>query len=54
MTKNRIILKLSGAALKDKKNDNILSVDKLNSLCKQIKILSKQYQICIVVGGGNI
>lgn len=54
MAKKRIILKLSGAALKDKKNDNILSTNKLTKLVNQIKILSKDYQICIVVGGGNI
>ena len=54
MTKTRIILKLSGAALKDKKNDNILSSTKLINLSKQIKVLSKTHQICIVIGGGNI
>jgi uridylate kinase len=54
MIKKRIILKLSGAALKDKKNDNILSTSKLLDLSKQIKTLSKTHQICIVVGGGNI
>jgi uridylate kinase len=54
MFKKRIILKLSGAALKDKTNDNVLSIDKLLDLSNQIKTLSKTHQICIVVGGGNI
>jgi uridylate kinase len=54
MVKTRIILKLSGAALKNKKNANILSSSKLLGLSKQIKALTKTHQICIVIGGGNI
>lgn len=54
MAKKTIILKLSGAALKNKENDNILSTSKLLNLSSQIKTLSKTYKICIVVGGGNI
>jgi uridylate kinase len=54
MAKRRVILKLSGAALKDQKNNQILSIDKLQDLSKQIKTLTKTHQICIVVGGGNI
>jgi uridylate kinase len=52
--KQRIILKISGAALKDKRDNTILSKNKLLSIANQIKTLSKNYQIAIVVGGGNI
>ncbi|MDR3163619.1 MAG: UMP kinase [Mycoplasmataceae bacterium] len=53
-SKQRIILKFSGAVLKDNKHNTILAVDKLNDLAKQIKRLINKYQIIIVVGGGNI
>ncbi|MDR0826256.1 MAG: UMP kinase, partial [Mycoplasmataceae bacterium] len=52
--KQRIILKLSGAALKCRTKDEILSATKLTNLAQQIKTLSSKYQIAIVVGGGNI
>jgi uridylate kinase len=52
--KDRILIKLSGAALKDKVNSSIFSTDKMVNLVQQIKQLSKLYQIAIVVGGGNI
>jgi uridylate kinase len=56
MTKNKecIILKLSGAALRDKIGNNILSSSRLQSICKQIKQIHSKYDIGIVVGGGNI
>ncbi|MDE6477027.1 MAG: hypothetical protein K2L48_02405 [Mycoplasmoidaceae bacterium] len=54
MTKQNIIVKLSGAALKDSNNDSILSGEKLSNLAKQLIILSKKYNIGIIVGGGNI
>jgi uridylate kinase len=52
--KERILIKLSGAALKGDSNNSIFSTPKIINLVKQIKTLSKQYQIAIVVGGGNI
>lgn len=54
MSKPRIIVKLSGAALKDDNNDSILSGSKLVNLAKQLITLSKKYSIGIIVGGGNI
>jgi uridylate kinase len=52
--KQRIILKFSGAVLKDGANNTIISSTKLKDLASQIKNLVKNYQIIIVVGGGNI
>ncbi len=54
MNKQNIIIKLSGAALKDSNNDSILSGEKLSNLAKQLITLSKKYNIGIIVGGGNI
>lgn len=54
LIKKRIVLKLSGESLKDKRKNNILSTKKLMNLAEQISRLSKMHQICIVVGGGNI
>ncbi len=54
MAKQNIIVKLSGAALKDSDNDSILSGEKLVNLAKQLKTLSKKYNIGVIVGGGNI
>jgi uridylate kinase len=54
MTKERIILKISGAALKDKQSDHILSSSKLESIARQIKTLHSTYDFGVVVGGGNI
>jgi uridylate kinase len=52
--KERILIKLSGAALKGETNESIFSTPKLINIVNQIKILSKQYQIAVVIGGGNI
>ncbi|MDE7433902.1 MAG: hypothetical protein K2M43_02075 [Mycoplasmoidaceae bacterium] len=54
MVKPRIIVKLSGAALKDEGADSVLSGTKLNNLAKQLIALSKKYSIGVIVGGGNI
>lgn len=54
MAKQNIIVKLSGAALKDESKDSILSGDKLVNLAKQLKELSKKFNIGVIVGGGNI
>lgn len=52
MPKKRIILKISGEWLKNK--DNIVCHLKLKNLLNQVQILSKEYNIAIVLGGGNI
>jgi len=54
MNKKTLVLKLSGGALKDSNNPDILSTKKLIDLAKQIKLLQKDYQLTIIVGGGNI
>lgn len=54
MSKTTIMLKLSGASLNLKDNNNIISFDVLNELANQIKELSKHFNIAIVIGGGNI
>ena len=46
------LIKISGESLSDK--DGIASVKKINSLVKQIKEISKNNKIAIVIGGGNI
>ena len=54
MIKNRILLKLSGEALLGKSKYGI-DVAVLNFIANEIKtIFNKKYQICIIVGGGNI
>ncbi len=50
--KKRILIKISGAYLKGK--DSNFDIKKIQNLALQIKELSKDYQIGIVVGGGNI
>lgn len=52
--RKRILIKLSGAALKDKKTGETFSSQKLISLAKQIIQLHNTYDIAIVIGGGNI
>jgi uridylate kinase len=52
--KERIILKLSGAALHDTNSNAILASNKMLLLAKQIKTLTAKYEIAIVIGGGNI
>lgn len=50
--KKRILIKISGASLKSK--DSIFDATQIENLTKQISILSNQYQISLVIGGGNI
>jgi uridylate kinase len=54
MIKTRLILKISGAALKNNSADQILSSEKLKDLTRQIKQIHRKYDIGIVIGGGNI
>lgn len=51
--KKRLLIKISGASLKSN-NDSIFDEQKIINLTKQISILSKEYQISLVIGGGNI
>lgn len=46
------LIKISGESLSD--NEGIASAKKINSLVKQIKEISKNNKIAIVIGGGNI
>lgn len=51
----RVLLKLSGEALKDEKAMAILNVDEVNQLAKMMKSLhDKGVQIAVVIGAGNI
>ncbi|MDD4531995.1 MAG: UMP kinase [Bacilli bacterium] len=51
----RVLVKLSGEALKSKTENQILDADLLCSIAKSIKGLKDQgLEICIVVGAGNI
>ncbi|WP_033159649.1 UMP kinase [Mycoplasmoides alvi] len=52
--KIRILIKISGSSLQNQQNTDAFSLDKLTNLCKQVKTLHSQYEIGIVVGGGNI
>ena len=54
ITKNRILLKISGEALMGE-NDFGLDVSTINYISNEIKkIYLKDYQICLIIGGGNI
>lgn len=51
----RIVLKLSGEALRNKKNGDPIDPDILESICREIKKVHElNVQICLVIGGGNI
>ena len=51
----RILLKLSGEALQNRKSGETLSPTILSSIAKQIKqLLALDVQVAVVVGGGNI
>jgi len=51
----RIVLKLSGEALKDKKTSQIFDAQTLKSIVKIIKeYLELKIQVSIVVGAGNM
>lgn len=52
MSKNRIILKLSGEFFKS--TDNCVDIDKTFALAREIVKISKHYQLGVVFGGGNI
>ena len=54
MAYKRVLLKLSGEALKED-SDAILSGEALNSMANMVKqIYSSGIQVCIVIGAGNI
>ena len=51
----RLLLKLSGEALKDDDNSMILSAKKLKDFAQVIKSLHDNgFEICVVIGAGNI
>ncbi len=52
--KKRILLKISGESLMGKSNYGI-DVSTLNKISNEIKkVYKKKYQICLIIGGGNI
>ena len=53
MKYKRILLKLSGESLMGNENYGI-DYNMLSFYSKQIKLISKEIQIAIVIGGGNI
>ena len=54
MNNKRILLKVSGESLMGKLNYGI-DVSTINKISKEIKkIYLKKYQICLIIGGGNI
>jgi len=54
MNKNRILIKLSGEALMGSSGYGI-DVSTINFISKEIqKIANLKYQICLIIGGGNI
>ena len=51
----RIILKLSGEALKARGSDDSISPEIVSGICSQIKaVMAMGVQVAIVIGGGNI
>ncbi len=50
--KKNVLLKLSGASLKN--NDDVICDEKINRLAQEICKASDEYNIGIVIGGGNI
>ncbi|MCQ2776459.1 MAG: UMP kinase [Bacilli bacterium] len=53
MSYKRVLLKLSGEAIKEK-DPSIFCVEKLNEITDMIKEMSKTTQVCVVIGAGNI
>lgn len=51
----RVLLKLSGEALQDKKNNTILDAERLNNVAKSIKtMIDEGVEVSVVIGAGNI
>lgn len=51
----RVLLKLSGEALKEKTGMQIIDVVSLDKIAKSIQsIHDKNIEICVVIGAGNI
>ena len=54
MNNNRILIKISGEALMGKSSSGI-DVSTINFIAAEIKKVYKlNYQICLIIGGGNI
>lgn len=52
--KTTIMLKLSGASLNHNDEKNTISFNILNDIANQVKVLTKHFNVAIVLGGGNI
>lgn len=51
----RVLLKLSGEALQDKKNNLIFDAERLNNVAKAIKtMVDEGVEVSVVIGAGNI
>lgn len=51
----RVLLKLSGEALKEKSGSQIIDVNSLDLLAKSIRAMhNKGVEICVIIGAGNI
>ncbi len=51
----RVLLKLSGEALQDKKNNTILDAERLNNVAHAIKaMIDENVEVSVVIGAGNI
>src|SRR5574344_203117 len=51
----RVLLKLSGEALKEKTGMQIIDVKSLDKIAQAIKTIhEKKIEICVVIGAGNI
>ena len=54
MLSKRVLIKISGESLMGKSNYGI-DVSTINKISKEVKkVYKKKYQICIIIGGGNI
>jgi len=52
--KKRLLIKISGGAIKNDTENDIYDTQKITAVCKQLAELNKTCNIGIVVGGGNI
>ena len=52
--KKRILIKISGAAIRDDVHKDIFDIKKITDVCKQIAQINKTNSVGVVLGGGNI
>ena len=55
MSYKRVLLKLSGEGLSGESSDSdLISQNRLDFFCSYVKDILQDYQLSIVIGGGNI